>query len=400
MIVDCWANENENYITNPVMIEFCRDNNIKSQIMRRDLLKAINDFSALNEENKNKVADWLEIIMKQGIKNVLFREINIPMEVIKELKKNAKNLISEKFPECVNRKLYSNITKGTKMNLQSINIEKKDDNIGKISFTFTIYLYELKKEVRSKIIYPIFVDIDLNTSIISGRAKSKSNIFRVNSKDENELGNKTTTDQLIKECIIFIEEKMGAVEINKEKYIYDVKKAIYKILEKYTFTPETIKNKIDSMDGYIDDFINKTLEMLEVNNTLNFNKAKEDIKIFIEKYISINVENKDIFINDREAYPYKLIATDSEFTRVEETTTSFEPLQCKEKFFDNKKSIKYEGTCDGIFLIYARKDKGYFPNNIYKVKISTKKDFCCVRFESYVTEEDINNVLSSIIESR
>lgn len=400
MIVDCWANETENYITNPVMIEFCKDNNIKSQIMRRDLLKAINDFSSLSEENKNKVADWLEIIMKQGIKNVLFREINIPFEMIIELKNNASNVLLEKFPECANRKLYSHITKGTKINLQSINMEKRENNISKISFTFTIYLYELKNEVRSKIIYPIFVDINLDSNIIIGRAKSKSNIFRVNSKDENEIGNKTTTDQLIKECISFVEEKMGAKEINKEKYIYDVKKSIYKILEKYTFTPEIIKEKIDSMDGYIDEFINNTLEKLEVNQALNFNKAKEDIKIFIEKYISINVEDKDIFINDREAYPYKLIATDSEFTKVEETTTSFEPLQCKEKFFDNKKSIKYEGTCDGIFLIYARKDRGYFSNNTYKVKISTKKDFCCVRFESYVTEEDINNVLSSIIEFR
>ncbi len=400
MIVDCWANETENYITNPVMIEFCKDNNIKSQIMRRDLLKAINDFSMLSEENKNKVADWLEIIMKQGIKNVLFREINIPFEMIMELKNNASNVLLEKFPECANRKLYSHITKGIKINLQSINMEKRENNISKISFTFTIYLYELKNEVRSKIIYPIFVDINLDSNIIIGRAKSKSNIFRVNSKDENEIGNKTTTDQLIKECISFVEEKIGAKEINKEKYIYDIKKSIYKILEKYTFTPEIIKEKIDSMDDYIDEFINNTLEKLEVNQALNFNKAKEDIKIFIEKYISINVEDKDIFINDREAYPYKLIATDSEFTKVEETTTSFEPLQCKEKFFDNKKSIKYEGTCDGIFLIYARKDRGYFSNNTYKVKISTKKDFCCVRFESYVTEEDINNVLSSIIEFR
>ena len=398
MIVDCWANETENYITNPVMIEFCRDNNIRSQIIRRDLLKAINDFSVSSEENKNKVADWLEIIMKQGIKNVLFKEINIPSEIIMKLKKNASNILLEKFPECVNRKLYSHITRGTKINLQSINMEKRENNIKKIGFTFTIYLYELKNEVRNKIIYPIFVDIDLDSNIIIGRAKSKSNIFRVNSKDENEIGNKTTTDQLIRECIVFVEEKIGAKEINKEKYIYDVKKSIYKILEKYTFTPEIIKEKIDSLDDYIDKFINNTLEKLEVNKALNFDKAKEDIKIFVEKYISINVEDKDIFINDREAYPYKLVATDSEFTKVEETTTSFEPLQCKEKFFDNKKSIKYEGACDGIFLIYARKDRGYFSNNTYKVKISTKKDFCCVRFESYVTEEDINNVLSSIIE--
>ena len=153
------------------------------------------------------------------------------------------------------------------------------------------------------------------------------------------------------------------------------------------------------MDEYINSFIRTTLDMLGINDPINFNKAKEDMKIFIEKYISINIKDKDIFINDREAYPYKLIATDSEMTKVEETTTSYEPLQCKEKFFDNKKSIKYEGTCDGIFLVYARKQKGNFSSNTFRAKISVKRKFCCVRFEAYVIEEDINNVLSNIINS-
>ena len=260
-------------------------------------------------------------------------------------------------------------------------------------------MYEVKKEVKSRIIYPIFVDIDLDKKLILGRAKSKTNIFRISSTDENEIGYNTSTDNLIIETIELIEESLGAKKIDKEEYIESVKKSIYNILEKYTFTPEIIENKIKSMDSYINSFINNTLDMLQINDPINFEKAKEDMKIFIEKYISINTVNKDIFINDREAYPYKLIATDSEMTKVEETTTSYEPLQCKEKFFDNKKSIKYEGTCDGIFLMCARKQKGNFSSNTYRAKISTKRKFCSVRFEAYVMEEDINNVLSNIINS-
>ncbi len=387
MIPECWANETENYITNPVLMDFCTKNKIKVQYTRIDLLKAINEYAKESSDNKSKVEEWLEIVLKQGMKNVLFRKIDFDTEP------NNKTL-EKVFKSCRNKKLYSNITEGNGLNIQSIKYNNR-----KIEFVFTILLYEVKKEVKSKIIYPIFVDIDLDKKIIFGRAKSKTNIFKLNSNDENEIGNNTSTDNLIIEAIELIEENLSAKKIDKEEYIENVKKSIYNILEKYTFTPESIESQILEMDSYIDSFISKTLDMLQINNPVNFKKAKEDMKIFIEKYISINIIDKDIFINDREAYPYKLIATDSEMTKVEETTTSYEPLQCKEKFFDNKKSIKYEGTCDGIFLMCARKQKGNFSSNTYRAKISIKRKFCCVRFEAYVVEEDINNVLSNIINS-
>lgn len=387
MIPECWANENENYITNPVMIEFCINNGIKTQYTRMDLLKSINEFAQINDENKTKVEDWLEVVLKQGMKNILFRKIEFEAEP-------NNDTLRKSFTECRNRKLYSNITEGNALNLQSMKIANN-----KIEFVFTIFLIEEKRDVKKRITYPIFVDIDLNKKLIFGRAKSKTNIHTVSSENIDEMGFNTSTDNLIIQAVEYVEKSLNANKIDKEEYIESVKKSIYNILEKYTFTPEAIENKITEMDEYINSFINTTLDMLEINDPINFNKAKEDMKIFVEKYISINVEDKDIFINDREAYPYKLIATDSEMTKVEETTSSYEPLQCKEKFFDNKKSIKYEGTCDGIFLLYARKQKGNFSSNTFRVKILVKRNFCGVRFEAYVMEEDINNVLSNIINS-
>ncbi len=387
MIPECWANENENYITNPVLAEFCTNNGIKTQYTRMDLLNAINEYAQENDENKAKVEDWLEVVLKQGMKNILFRKIEFET-------KPDDDILRKSFTECKNRKLYSNITEGNSLNLQSMKIRNN-----KIEFVFTIFIIEEKKDVKSRIVYPIFIDIDLNKKLIFGRAKSKTNIHTVSSENIDEIGLNTSTDNLIIDAVEYVEKKLNANKIDKEEYIESVKKSIYNILEKYTFTPEAIENKITEMDEYINSFINTTLDMLEINDPINFNKAKEDMKIFIEKYISINIKDKNIFINDREAYPYKLIATDSEMTKVEETTTSYEPLQCKEKFFDNKKSIKYEGTCDGIFLVYARKQKGNFSSNTFRAKISVKRKFCCVRFEAYVIEEDIDNVLSNIINS-
>ena len=193
MIPECWANETENYITNPVLMDFCTKNKIKVQYTRIDLLKAINEYAKESSDNKSKVEEWLEIVLKQGMKNVLFRKIDFDTEP------NNKTL-EKVFKSCRNKKLYSNITEGNGLNIQSIKYNNR-----KIEFVFTILLYEVKKEVKSKIIYPIFVDIDLDKKIIFGRAKSKTNIFKLNSNDENEIGNNTSTDNLIIEAIALIE---------------------------------------------------------------------------------------------------------------------------------------------------------------------------------------------------
>ena len=68
MIPACWANETENYITNPVLTEFCTKNKIKVQYTRSELLKGLNEFAEANDENRKKVEEWLEVILKQGMK--------------------------------------------------------------------------------------------------------------------------------------------------------------------------------------------------------------------------------------------------------------------------------------------------------------------------------------------
>ena len=176
MIPECWANENENYITNPVLAEFCTNNGIKTQYTRMDLLNAINEYAQENDENKAKVEDWLEVVLKQGMKNILFRKIEFET-------KPDDDILRKSFTECKNRKLYSNITEGNSLNLQSMKIRNN-----KIEFVFTIFIIEEKKDVKSRIVYPIFIDIDLNKKLIFGRAKSKTNIHTVSSENIDEIG--------------------------------------------------------------------------------------------------------------------------------------------------------------------------------------------------------------------
>lgn len=398
MIPKCWSNENENYITVPVMREFCKQNQIKGKMYRNEILKEIENFDEKSEENHHIVEQWIETVLKEGMKHIYIKMIhsnNMLQELLNT--KNCIDKLQEEFPENKNASLYHYRTQEDAPTLQHYKIKEKNQVTEKITFVYIVPLYEEKCMDRiERIMYPVFVDINLKNRILVGRAKSKANLYFVNELDKKIKGKATSTEKVIIQIIEKIIKHLK-LELESDKmYEEKIKENIYTILEKYTFTPQVIQEKIEKLEDFTNDFKEQLIKELEIPKVSNQDKIKEDLKILIEKYISINIENKRIFTQDREAYPYKLISTDSEFTRVEETSREEEPLQCKEKFFDNKKSVQSEKACDGICLVYTRKNNEFFSGQ-YKVKIQVKRHYCCIQFSSYVQEEDIQNVLSNII---
>ena len=109
--------------------------------------------------------------------------------------------------------------------------------------------------------------------------------------------------------------------------------------------------------------------------------------------------NKDIFIKDRVAYPVKLSATDEEESKVEQTAAAYEPLQTKALFFDNKKMLYKNRSCDGIMLRWKRSCQMSGQTSQFTVKMSMNaKGLCIFKFAEYTAKEDIENVIFSIIE--
>jgi hypothetical protein len=127
----------------------------------------------------------------------------------------------------------------------------------------------------------------------------------------------------------------------------------------------------------------------------------EDINNIVEKYLSINWSDKNIFIQDRSAYPIKLSATDEEESKVEQSAAVAEPLQTKALFFDNKKMLYKSEMCDGVVLQWKRINSKYFPTDSFKVKISVNaKGACIFKFSEYTSQEDIENVVFSLIRAK
>ena len=116
-----------------------------------------------------------------------------------------------------------------------------------------------------------------------------------------------------------------------------------------------------------------------------------------EKYKSISYPDKTIFTNGKFGYPVKLIATDSEDTRLEGTASNLEPFQTKAAFFDYKKNIITQECCDTISLAVHRKITKYFSKKPFIILMETKGKFAKFRIDEYINEEDVEHVLSRII---
>lgn len=104
-------------------------------------------------------------------------------------------------------------------------------------------------------------------------------------------------------------------------------------------------------------FINSVFNELGLKEK-NKTKAKEDLDILIEKFISINGNMEKIFKEDREAYLIKISSDDIlQMTRIDTASIGKRPLQCTDTFFDGKKSILSTRECKILHLCYNRKRK-------------------------------------------
>ena len=84
---------------------------------------------------------------------------------------------------------------------------------------------------------------------------------------------------------------------------------LYRLYEKYFFTPVDVENKVKSQKSLTKAFVDKFFSDLHLD-VRNKEKAIIDADILVEKYISINGDNENIFKEGRPAYLIKVTADD------------------------------------------------------------------------------------------
>ncbi|BDU83483.1 hypothetical protein [Clostridium perfringens] len=402
----CFKNKNEDYLIVDKLQEFCKENNLNTSLDKIELINSIIEFAKINSINSEKVLKWLDSTLKEGVKKLIITKL--------EGTRIYRNKTLENWIEIINKSFNINasnyIINGNhtnELNLCGYDFCISNDNsVEKVSLNYTIILKEQKNRnmPATNIIYPIFIDIYIESGYIIGRSKSKSSIFKFKkvTRDGREIDEETETvncDKLINEAINYTIDKLDLKKEAIDVGLHRFKSMVHKMVDECTKTPIEIQEKLNQEQSYrrkfIRDFLNR--QGISLLTEENYKNALEDLTILMEKYISINYKDKGIFTEDRYAYPIQISATDEDSSSVEETSLEDKPLQCTPIFFDNKKVIQKQKKCDDVVMVFKRKVKTYFTNKTFQAIIEVKKGSMHIDLRKYVLEEDIENVLSRII---
>lgn len=402
-----YYNNNEDYITLTAIRSFMRNHpegKFKVSLPREELLDSIIDFGNQNDSNSETVLNWIDAVLQEGIKDIYlqYAPISEEMQLLFTSKSGIENYLDTYRNKTLNHHVCMNTYGQQYILVSALYIE----NSKRITFVYCrkLHVHDKKNRTTKEIDYPVIADYFLDSAWLLIRAKPRSNLYIFNPDGfDIEEAESTTTEKEIRLVSSLVGKILQVQKESKSFISAQLKNKIFNLLHAYSNTPTEIAKVMEEKKSEIQDIANNIQTLCTVPNYCNISQSmakdiKEDISNIIEKYLSINWKDKNIFIKDRMAYPVKLSATDEEESKVEQSAALEEPLQTKALFFDNKKMLYKSKQCDGVVFQWKRKKPENFLRDSFAVRIFVnQKGHCVFKFSEYTAKEDIENVVFSII---
>lgn len=394
--------DRDDYLQNPVMRRFLKKNKLGLANSRADYIKAIEDFASQSDSSKAETESFLLTVAKEGSKEICFRKIYHFEEWHKD-SALVEAKIQEAFPNCPKKSILSYRNTADRTLIDYHITTNENGHVAKLDFTFSsLFLYGTVGELGDVTVFPVFIEVYIDSGFIVSRAKAKSTLFKYDAENQflDNASKINTTDYAV-QIIDEIVDVFGFEVITKSKIVKnEIDQMLYSLYDKYSFTPKDVVEQVESQNTVTTSFINEIFNNLNLD-VRNKEAAILDAKILVEKFISINGDNEDIFKKDRPAYLIK-VSTDNEteLTKIDTASNKLVPLQCTEAFFDSKKSVVKSKQCKRLILVFKRADETYFgKSNPLMVQLGTQKDHGYIKTLQYAEEADIQNVLQAVFEN-
>lgn len=393
----------DDYLQLPVLKYFCKEHKLSTTENKAELIGQILDYAAIGDDEQQEVVNWLENVLKEGNKELYVKKAYNLDEVLEN-----EEVIVRKLQSVYNTYEHNvpliNYRNTTEVGLVKVVFEKENEKIKKIELVFSqLFLSGMEEEkVGERVCYPVFVDIYISEGFIIGRSKAKTTLYKVDDEDIihkiNHINTRVIADDIISKIVDLLRIQTDSDE---RKIKHAISEMQYNLYQKFSYTPEPVKQEIESVRDLSEQFIRQIFEKLSLS-PFNLQDAMADIDIFIEKYISINGENEHIFKQDRNAYLVQVKSKDiQEMTTIDTSTDSEKPLQCTDVFFDSKKAITKAKKCENINLCFKRTNSKYYGRSTFNAQFMLGKGSRCgvVKLSRYVEEVDIVNVIQTVFEN-
>lgn len=401
-VPEFYKSKNEDYITIPVLKKFIKENidpqrNISS-FNKEDCWKNVESFAEESEHNKEIVFSWIDNIMGEGIQeSYIYSRICDPTVSARISNENAfESFIAKDLSFNANSHLCENHY-DSNLSLVRATLENGKNAFVRLLFCKKLYYHEEKNSAITKsIYYPIVAEYYFRRGWLVIKAKSRSNLYEY-TEVFNDTTPSTTTKKQAEKVLERVERIFNIHGDDKKKDSHSLKMKVFKFLDSLVKTPPEIQEILDSLSEQMDSISGNIAEYCSVNDG-RVNDVKDDIKNLFEKHISINYSDINVFKKGKAAYPIKLSATDEEETKVETTAARNEPLQTKAAFFDSKKILYNQQSCEGLTLMWKRKSQDFFSEEYIPVKIRVGiSGECVISFRKFTAKEDIDDVIWTVV---
>ena len=170
--------DRDDYLQNPVMRRFLKKHKIELANSRADYIKAIETYAAQSDSSKAETELFLLTVAKEGSKEICFRKI-YRFEEWHEDPVLVDAKIQEAFPNCPRKNILSYCNTGDQTLIDYHISTNEHGRVTKIDFTFSsLFLHGTVGEFGDVTVFPVFIEVYIDSGFIVSRAKAKSTLFK------------------------------------------------------------------------------------------------------------------------------------------------------------------------------------------------------------------------------
>ena len=289
-------NPNEEYVTLPALRTFARANGIptpkegESQSANKvAYIKAISTFGDFSPDNSAIVVDWIDSVIKEGIKDIQIVNVSLrpEMELIFSSNSKAEEYL-QKFVSVKNQHLAGN-EYGNKYDLVKYELSANEHGkCASLLFCRMIQYLDVKKGRGAIVEYPVFADYYYEKGWLIIRYKPRSSLFDYMPEVglEKLLQHPVSINSEIRSIFSKLDSIFGFENIDEMGASVNMRSKFYEILFRYTQTPPEISEIIEKSQGNISEMTEVVSKICHVPITSQ-EKVSADIKNMIEKFLSI-----------------------------------------------------------------------------------------------------------------
>ena len=396
----------EEYLIIPAVKQFLQENEIpfNSNAEKKVLLDSIEAFANSSAAAEEKVSNWLDTVLREGIREIQIErfELTSEMEILFSSDAEITKYLSSFLTAGLVPHFCGNDYSGEYYQFFKFDLENAaHGHMIRLYFCKKMQYAENKNGVlTSRVVdFPIIVEVYLDFGWYCIRYKNRSSLFKYDAENGYTVHSlRISMQKEIKQIDAWIHSKFHLEKLSVPENSRQIRQKLFTLLDRYTHTPQQISTAMDNKSADIQNLIQRVIDICDLHSDATDN-ITEDIKTLVEKYLSVYWPDSKIFTNDRAAYPIHLSVKDEESSQVDQWAGFNRPLQMCAVFFDNKKMLYKQKSCEAIQFNWKRENASENDDVFFPVKIYEHHGRCCFKFSKYTSVEDIENVLFAIIDA-